>query len=283
MKISLQLLKKYVNFKLTAEDLSERLTMTGLEVENVDHQAEKYTNIVVGAVLEVGPHPNADRLSVCKVSVGEETLQIVCGAPNVSAGQKVAVGLTGAVIPHNQHDPEGKSFSLSHVKVRNIDSYGMICSAYELDLGEDKNGIIVLDPEGTPGMSLAKYLGYDDTILDVGITPNRPDAMSHVGIAREVAALLRKRIRLPKIRVKEGKLPTNQVLRLKIEDAMRCPRYSARVLRNVKVGPSPQWLQRQLRSLGIRPVNNVVDVTNYVLMEIGHPLHAFDYDKLEGK
>ncbi|MBI1805360.1 MAG: phenylalanine--tRNA ligase subunit beta [Ignavibacteriae bacterium] len=283
MRVSLHWLKEYVDFTLSAEDLAECLTMVGLEVESIEYQGKKYEKFVVGEVLEIAKHPNADRLSVCKVNTGKEAHQVVCGAPNVAEGQKVAVGLVGAVVPHNQHDPDGKPFALSHVKVRNVDSYGMICSAYELDLGDDRNGIIVLDSNAKPGIPLARYLGREDTVIEVGITPNRPDAMSHIGIAREVAALLGKRIRLPKVKVKKGSVPIKKVLTVVVEDTQRCPRYTARVIRNLQVVPSPGWLQNRLNSIGIRPVNNIVDITNYVLMEIGHPLHAFDYDKVAGQ
>jgi phenylalanyl-tRNA synthetase beta chain len=256
--------------------------MVGLEVESIDRPGDKYANFVVGKVLEVSKHPNADKLSLCRVNVGKETLQIVCGAPNVAAGQTVAVGLAGAVVPKNQHDPAGKPFTLSHAKVRGQDSFGMICSAYELDLGDDKNGIMLLNGPVPPGTPLSAFLGLDDTVMEVGITPNRPDAMSHVGIAREIAAIAGKRLTLPKPTLKESRLPVGKHLNVRIEAPEECPRYSARVIFGTKVVESPEWLKQALLAVDLRPINAIVDVTNYVLMEIGHPLHAFDYDHLQG-
>lgn len=282
MRVSLTWLTDYIAFDYTPEALAHELTMVGLEVESIEHQGEKYARFVVGAVEEVSKHPNADKLSICRVNVGREVLQIVCGAPNVSSGQKVAVGLAGAVVPKNQHDPAGKPFTLSHAKVRGQDSYGMICSAYELDLGEDKNGIMLLDPRARIGTSLADYLGLADSVMEVGITPNRPDAMSHIGIAREVSALASRPLRIPKPKPKESSRRTAKFLKVTIENPDDCPRYSARVIFGVRIGESPAWLKDRLAAVGLRPINAVVDVTNYVLMEIGQPLHAFDYDRLDG-
>ncbi|TAK65417.1 MAG: phenylalanine--tRNA ligase subunit beta [Bacteroidetes bacterium] len=283
MKISLKWLQQYVELTVAPEDLAHRLTMAGFEIEDIEYQGSVYDKFVVGEVLEVNKHPKADRLTVCKVNTGTEVVQIVCGAPNVAVGQRVPVGLSGAVIPHNQHDPEGKPFALSHVKLRGVDSFGMICSAHELGLGDDKDGIMVFDAHAKVGAPLAQYLGKDDIIFEVGITPNRPDAMSHFGIAREVAALLDVKANLPKFQLKESDVSVQQHAKILIEDTENCPRYSGRVMFNVNVADSPKWLQNYLLAIGLRPVNNVVDITNYVLMELGHPLHAFDYDTLAGK
>ncbi|MBI4549117.1 MAG: phenylalanine--tRNA ligase subunit beta, partial [Ignavibacteriae bacterium] len=228
-------------------------------------------------------HPHADKLTVCRVNIGKEILQIVCGAPNVASGQKVPVGLMGAIIPHNQHDPEGKPFTISQIKIRNVDSYGIICSSYELGLGDDKNGIMVLDNQAGLGTPFSTYLGLDDTVFEIGIAPNRPDAMSHIGIAREVGVFLGRKVTLPAINVKESKASIQKFTSIIVKDHTNCPRYTAKVVFNVKIGESPKWMQNILDAVGIRPINNIVDVTNYVLMEIGHPLHAFDYDKLSGK
>ena len=168
MKISLNWLKEFVDFDFTAEELAHQLTMRGLEVESIEHLGDKYKNFVIGEVLEVGKHPNANKLSVCKVDVGNDFLKIVCGAPNVAPQQKVVVGLVGAVVPRNQHDPNGKPFFLSHVKIRGEDSFGMICSAYELDLGEDANGILVLSDKEKVGTQFAHYLGLTDTVFEIG-------------------------------------------------------------------------------------------------------------------
>ena len=282
MKISHNWLRKYVDFKLSPHDVVEGLTMLGLEVESYEDLSEKFDRFVVGEVLERARHPNADRLTLCKVNTGKEVQEIVCGAPNVAAGQKVAVALVGATIPHNQHDPEGNPFVLERAKIRGVESNGMICSAFELGLGEDANGIMVLDAGAKVGTALAKHLGRADVIYEIGITPNRPDCLSHVGVAREVAVLSKKKVQIPDVRFRESTTTSARLAKVMIEDRIGCPRYSARVLRNVRIQPSPKWLRDMLSAVGVRPINNVVDVTNFVLMEIGQPLHAFDYDKIAG-
>ena len=282
MNVSQQWLNELVPFRMTPEQFVERLTMVGLEVEQVEDLSKTYDRFVVGEVLERQKHPNADRLSLCTVNIGTEVKNIVCGAPNVAAGQKVAVAFVGAVIPHDQHDPEGKSFVLERAKIRGVESDGMICSARELGLGEDANGILVLDAKAKPGTPLAKHLGKTDVIYGIGITPNRADCLSHIGVAREIGALVGKKAELPPIRCAESAVPASKHVSVKILDIHRCPRYCARILRNVKVGPSPRWMQDRLTAVGVRPINNVVDVTNFVLQETGHPLHAFDYDRLAG-
>ena len=283
MKVSQNWLKKYVDFKFTPEQLTEKLSMLGLEVESYEDLAKQYDNFIIGEVLERAKHPNADRLSICKVNIGSAVQEVVCGAPNVEAGQKVVVALIGAVIPHNQHDPEGKPFVIERAKIRGVESNGMICSELELGLGKDASGILVLDEKAKAGTSFAKYLGKTDVVYEIGITPNRADCLSHIGVAREIGLLVNKKLKMPKIILKESKTPASKFAKIEILDKEKCPRYSARVLRNVKIGPSPKWLQDLLSSLGVRPINNIVDVTNYVLMETGHPLHAFDYDKLVGQ
>jgi phenylalanyl-tRNA synthetase beta chain len=283
MKISLTWLKRYIDVKLSPEALAERLTMQGLEVESIERTGAVYDGFVVGEVLEVARHPNADKLSVCRVSTGKESLQIVCGAPNVAKGQKVAVGLAGAVVPHDQHDPSGAPFTLANVKIRGVESSGMICSAHELGLGDDRDGIMVLAHNARVGAPLASYLGLDDVVFEIGLTPNRPDAMSHFGVAREVGVIVRRKPKLPAAAVKEGKRRADKALAVRVADAALCPRYTARVVFDVKVAPSPEWLQKLLTAVHIRPVNNIVDITNFVMMECGQPLHAFDYDRLEGR
>jgi phenylalanyl-tRNA synthetase beta chain len=282
MKISQNWLKKYVDFKLTPEQFTEKLSMLGLEVEGYEDLAKKYENFVVGEVLERAKHPNADRLSICKVNISNAVQDVVCGAPNVAAGQKVVVALIGAVIPHNQHDSEGKPFVIERVKIRGVESNGMICSELELGLGKDANGVLVLDAKAKVGTPLAKYLSQTDVVYEIGITPNRADCLSHIGVAREIGLLVNKKLKMPKIMLKESTSSASKFAEIEILDKEKCPRYSARVLRNIKIGPSPKWLQDMLTAVGIRPINNVVDVTNYVLMETGHPLHAFDYDTLAG-
>ncbi|MDP2883478.1 MAG: phenylalanine--tRNA ligase subunit beta [Ignavibacteria bacterium] len=282
MKISHNWLKEYIDISLKPAVLAENLSKVGLEVGGYEDLAAKYEKFVVGEVLERGNHPNADRLSLCKVNVGSEVLEIVCGAPNVAAGQKVPVALVGATIPRNQHDPEGKSFALERAHIRGIQSNGMICSSFELGLGEDANGILVLKRSAKPGMPFSKFLGLTDVLYDMEVTANRGDWLSHIGVAREIQMITGKKASLIRTRIKESKTLTKNHATIRILDEQKCRRYSSRVLKNVKLGPSPQWMQDRLQSVGIRPINNIVDVTNYVLMETGQPLHAFDYDTLAG-
>ncbi|MEP0821703.1 MAG: phenylalanine--tRNA ligase subunit beta [Ignavibacterium sp.] len=282
MKISHAWLRTLVPVRLPPRKIADGLSMLGLEVERVSDEGARYEGFVVGEVLAKEKHPHADRLSVCRVSVGSEELQVVCGAPNVAAGQKVAVGLVGSVVPRNQHDPGGGSFTLQEAVIRGVKSRGMICSEFELDLGDDKDGILVLDSSAKAGTPLAAYLGKTDVVYDVEITANRGDWLSHLGVAREIAAMTGARVTLPAIRVKEKAEPAKRLVRVKIESAEQCGRYVARVIRNVTIAPSPPWLQQRLRSVGVRPINNVVDITNFVMLETGQPLHAFDYDKIAG-
>ncbi|HXG00567.1 MAG TPA: phenylalanine--tRNA ligase subunit beta [Bacteroidota bacterium] len=282
MKLSHSWLQKYIAFDFTPEELSEKLTMLGLEVESFERLGDKYTGFVVGKVLEATKHPNADKLTVCSVDVGKERLQIVCGAPNVSVGQKVAVGLPGAVVPRNQHDPKGGPFVLSRVSIRGVESHGMICSEYELDLGPDKDGILVLDGKARVGQALARYLGLDDIVYEIGITPNRPDLLSHFGVAREIGILTGKTPKLPAVRLRESKVPIGKSFSVRVEDTVNCPRFAVRLIRGVRISESPLWMQRALQSVGLRPRNNVVDVTNYVMLECGQPMHAFDLAMLRG-
>ncbi len=283
MKISLKWLRQYVEFNVTPEELADKLTKAGLEVESINYLGSKFDNFFTGQVLTVTKHPNANKLTVCDVNVGDSNIAIVCGAPNVAVGQKVVVGLAGAVVPRNQHDPDGKPFQLAKVKIRGIESNGMICSEYELGIGDDKDGIMVLNDNATVGTPLAEFLGLNDTVFEIGITPNRPDCMSYIGIAREVAAALKTNYKLPEVTINESGSSVENSAKVIVKDSDKCQRYSARVIKNIKVQPSPKWLQDYLSAIGIRPINNIVDATNYVLMETGHPLHAFDYDKLNEK
>ena len=270
--------------------MSDLLTSAGLEVEGIERLGEKYDGFVVGEVLSVNKHPNADKLSVCVVRVESAGrtegagVQVVCGAPNVSARQKVAVGLPGATVPKNQHDPDGKPFVLAKVSIRGVESSGMICSSYELGLGTDSAGILVLDPAAKPGTPLAEYLGIDDIAYEIGVTPNRPDCLSHIGIAREVAASLDRSLRLPDVSLREDKkLPISKAVGIEVKNPDACPRYTARLVTGIAVAPSPSWLNSYLTTCGLRPVNNVVDVGNFVMLEYGQPLHMFDFDRLEAK
>jgi phenylalanyl-tRNA synthetase beta chain len=281
MKIVQSWLKEYIKFSISPENLADRLGRLGLEVAHVERPGARYEGFVVGEVLSVEKHPKADRLTVCRVNIGRDVLQIVCGAPNVAAGQKVPVGLVGATVPWNQHDP-GKPFVLAKVTLRGVESSGMICSPAELDLGADADGIMVLDAGAKVGQPLAKYLGLDDVVFDIEISPNRPDWLGHFGVAREVGLLVRKSPVLPRVTLQESSVPIRKFLSVKVEDRKNCPRFAARMIRGVKIGPSPAWMQQRLQNAGLRPISNVVDVTNYVMLETGNPLHAFDYALLKG-
>ncbi|PIU45666.1 MAG: phenylalanine--tRNA ligase subunit beta [Ignavibacteriales bacterium CG07_land_8_20_14_0_80_59_12] len=283
MNVSLSWLRDYVDITLPPDSLAETLTLLGLEAESVEDLSAKYTGFVVGEVLRRERHPNADRLTLCEVNIGVETLSLVCGAPNVAAGQKVAVARVGAVVPRNQHDPDGAPFILQRTKIRGVVSDGMICSEYELDLGGDKDGILVLPHSAVAGTPLSEFLGRSDVVMSLGITANRPDCLSHIGVAREIAAGTGMPLRKPLVTLKESDEPASAAAAVEMLDPEGCPRYSARVVRGVRVGPSPAWLQRRLGAVGLRPINNVVDVTNYVLMEFGHPLHAFDLSRIAGR
>ncbi len=282
MRVLHSWLQRYIPIRLSPEDLAERLGMLGLETESVERLGDTYRGFVVGNVLAREPHPQADRLTVCTVDIGGETVKLVCGAPNVAPGQKVVVGLPGATVPRNQHDPSGAPFTLTKATIRGVESSGMICSEYELELGTDADGILVLDPAAPVGQPLATFLGLDDIAYEMEITPNRPDWMSHIGIAREIRVITRARLALPDVAVKESSEQLRKHLSVEVVDREHCLRFAARMVTGVRVGPSPEWMQRLLRNVGLRPINNVVDVTNFVMLECGHPLHAFDYSLLRG-
>lgn len=257
-------------------ELAERLTLGGLEVEAIEEAGPNLAGIRIGRVIERAPHPNADRLSLCRVDVGEsEPREIVCGASNVAADQKVAVALPG------QRLPDGTK--LKRTKIRGVVSNGMICSASELGLGDDREGILVLDPAAPVGAELGEVFGGAGAVLEVALTPNRGDCASLLGIAREVRAHFGGAVRLPPCDPPEGRDPVEESVQVAIEDPEGCPRYVARLVRGVSVGPSPAWLRARLEAAGLRPINNVVDVTNLVLLELGQPLHAFDWAKLRGE
>jgi len=273
MRISLEWLRDYVDFSDSAEELADRLTMTSLESVTTLDKNDFLQSVVIGKVNAVEAHPNADKLQVCQVDFGEEDdSQIICGAPNVASGQKVPVIVPGTVMPTGD--------KIGSVKLRGVKSHGMIASERELGLSDAHAGIMVLRDEAKVGDSFWGYLEEYWDGLDVEITPNRPDGMSHIGIAREVAWLNETKLKKPEIQIKETDDAVEDLAKVIIHDEERCPRYAARVVRNVKIAPSPLWLQQRLASVGLRPINNVVDLSNYVLMETGHPLHTFDYDKL---
>ncbi|MDO7884421.1 phenylalanine--tRNA ligase subunit beta [Hymenobacter cheonanensis] len=299
MTISFDWLKTLFPTTLPADQVAALLTGSGLEVESLEDLESipgGLRGVVLGTVLTCERHPDADKLSLTTVAVGDDTpRQIVCGAPNVAAGQRVVVALEGATL----HPSQGEPFKIKKSKIRGAASEGMICAEDEIGLGQSHAGIMVLDtdlPDGTPA---AEYFGLgSDTIIEIGLTPNRADAASHYGVARELRALLGQPAHLPDVSAfaaleknsfldetmkslneEAGSFPTVSVT---IEDDQACPRYAGLLLDNVRVGPSPEWLQRRLRSIGLSPINNVVDVTNFVLHELGQPLHAFDADQITG-
>ncbi len=275
MKVPLSWLKQYVDVDLPAQDLAHRLTMAGIEVGEVE-VIGGWSEVFVGHVTGVRPHPNADRLRLCVVSTGSEELEVVCGAPNVAAGQNICFAKVGANI-YNTHTERHEV--LEAAKIRGVESQGMICSAVELGLGDDHSGIIELPEDAPVGALLDDYLG--DTVLDLELTPNRLDCLSVLGVAHEVAALTGKTVKEPETNYKEAGAPITEQIDISVESPELCRRYTASLLQGVKIGPSPQWLQDRLTRAGLRPINNVVDVTNFVMLEYNQPLHSFDYDLIK--
>jgi phenylalanyl-tRNA synthetase beta chain len=281
MLISQHWLKELVDFTCSPDELEQILTMLGLEVEKIERPGEQLRGFVVGEVLTKEKHPNADKLSVCTVAVTTERATgtintIVCGAPNVAAGQKVPVALGGAVVPNG-------GFTIEKRKLRGVESNGMICSKSELGLAGESDGIWELPSDAPVGKPLAEYLSMDDVIYDISITPNRSDCLSHLGIAREIAAYLDVPLRKPVATVQEdASLHTEDCITVRIEDAAGCHRFAGRIVRGVQIGESPKWLKDRIAACGLRSINNVVDVTNYVMLECGKPIHAFDLDMLTG-
>ncbi len=277
MKISLKWLKDYVDLKFAPKELAERLTMAGIEVKAVNTMGG-WENMVVGEVLAVNPHPSADRLKLATVNLSGQQLTVVCGAPNIAVGQKVPFAHIGAQLIDGH---TGEMVTLEPAKIRGIFSEGMVCSEKELGISDSHEGIMVLPSEAPVGMPLAEYLG--DTIFDLEVTPNRPDCLCVVGVAREVAALTEQEVRLPKSDYEEEEQSIDALVSVNIAAPDLCPRYCASLITGVTISSSPVWLQQRLKSYSMRPINNVVDITNYVMLEHGQPLHAFDYHKLKGR
>ena len=281
MKLSYNWLKEFVDLKLTPAETAEKLTLIGLEEEETFEYGSTLEGVIVGEVLEAKQHPNADRLKVCQVNLGDETVQIVCGAPNVASGQKVPVATVGSTLPIKLDD--GSFLKLRKAKLRGEVSQGMICAEDELGLGSDHAGIMVLDGDLQVGTPVSEVFDlYTDTIIDIAITPNRPDATCHLGVARDLSAALN--IELKKPEVSTSKVVTeSEDITIEIESPEKCHRYVGKMVKGVEIKESPAWLKNKLMAIGLRPVNNVVDVTNYVMYELGQPLHAFDYDEIKGK
>jgi len=277
MKIPISWLKDFVDITVPVEDLAHQLTMAGLEVAAIE-TIGGWKNCFVGHLEKVENHPNADRLTLCTVDTGNATQQVVCGAPNVLAGQKIAFAMVGAELIDAR---TGNPKILKAAKIRGIVSEGMVCSEKELGLGEYHEGIVVLPEDAPVGVALSDYLG--DQVIDFEVTPNRPDWLSVLGIAYEVAALTGTSVHEPEINYREEGSPINSQAEIIIQATDLCARYTASLIRGVTVGPSPQWLQDRLSKAGMRSINNVVDATNYVMLEYGQPLHAFDYETLLGR
>ncbi len=280
MRVSLKWLREFVDLEISPEELSEQLTLAGLAVEGIHYPGKDIQRVYTGRVVKIEPHPNADKLVICWASLGEgEPVQIITGAPNVEAGQVVAVAVEGARL--------AGGLTIKKAKLRGVESRGMLCSWQELGFdpkfipADQVHGIMVLPPDVPVGVDVKPLLGLDDVILELEVTPNRGDCLSMLGVAREVAALFNKPLAFPLPRVAETGKNAADLTRVDILEPALCPRYVARLFTNVKVAPSPLWMQARLRAAGIRPISNVVDITNYVMIELGQPLHAFDWDTLE--
>ncbi|XOU95068.1 MAG: phenylalanine--tRNA ligase subunit beta [Candidatus Kerfeldbacteria bacterium] len=277
MLLSLNWLKEYVKYTQSPEQVADILTQGGFEVENIIRYGKDFDNIFVGQIKTIINHAEADKLSVCKVDVGKkQLLNIVCGAKNIKPGQRVPVAIVGAKLPNG--------LKIERRKIRGIDSEGMICAEDELGLGEDHNGIMILDDELRIGAKFGKATGFEDVVLDLSLTPNRPDSFSVIGLAREFAALSGQKFVAPKLKLEEStKHSIKKLLTVSVKDKQLCPKYTARVVKGVKVKSSPQWLQARLQLSGIKPINNIVDITNFVMLETGQPLHTFDLNNISGK
>nr|MBP7322591.1 phenylalanine--tRNA ligase subunit beta [Deltaproteobacteria bacterium] len=275
MLVSYTWLKELVPITISPEELAHRLTMAGLEVAGITRIGDDLENVVVAQIEELSPHPNADRLSLCQVNDGTKMLSIVCGASNMKAGDKVALAPIGTKLPNG--------VKIKASKIRGINSEGMLCSEEELNLEKESTGIMILPPEARIGALVATELGLKDFVLDVDLTPNRADCLSMVGIAREVGALLDLPVSLPSanLQVDEQGDPVKQHIRVVVDAPDLCPRYAARYVSGVTIKPSPLWLRQRLERAGIRAINNVVDITNYILLTWGQPMHAFDYSLLD--
>ncbi|HBA83441.1 MAG TPA: phenylalanine--tRNA ligase subunit beta [Verrucomicrobia bacterium] len=273
MRLPISWLKDYVEFNDTPKGLADKLTFSGTEVEAIETIGSTYEGVVVAEVLKVERHPNADKLTLCTVNPGAGQMVVVCGAPNVKAGGKYPFAQVGVTLPNG--------LKLKKAKIRGVESEGMLCAEDELGLSTDHAGLLELEAQWAPGTPLSEVLGPPETVLDLEITPNRPDCLSIIGLAREVAAMYGTTLKIPALALAEFGRPAGELTRVEVQDADGCPRYTARIMTGVKIGPSPDWMKRRLEAAGIRAINNVVDITNYVMLECGQPLHAFDQELLE--
>lgn len=273
MKFSEQWLREWVNPSVNTEQLSHQLTMCGLEVDAIEPVAVPFSNVVIGEVISVEPHPDADRLRLCQVNVGSELLAIVCGASNVAQGLKVPVAMIGAVLPGG--------LAIKRSKLRGVESFGMLCSAVEIGLAESADGLMILPADATPGMSIRDYLQLDDVTIEIGLTPNRGDCLSIQGIAREVAVI--NQLPLQAVEIKADVASHQDQFAVVVSAPEACPRYVGRIIKGVNpTAETPNWMQERLRRCDVRSISPIVDVTNYVMLELGQPMHAFDLSKLEG-
>ncbi len=275
MIVNTNWLKKYTDFDFSPEELAEKLTSVGLEANLIADKSAGLENVLVAQILAVNPHPNADRLTVCTVTAGDREMEVVCGAPNVRPGLKVPLALVGTTLPNG--------VTLKPAKIRGVTSEGMLCAEDELGISDDHTGIMVLKDSAAPGSRLSDYLSESGRSLEIDLTANRPDGASHIGVAREISLLTGKPLNKPEIKLSECGEPSSDYISIEIQDPAGCPRYAARMVKNVQVGPSPDWLVRSLESIGQRSINNIVDAANFVLMETGNPLHTFDYANISGR
>ncbi len=274
MQIGYNWLKNYIRMPFTPKELIDRLTMIGLEAGGITEFQKGLEFCKIGEIKEILPHPNADKLSICRINIGTAELSIICGASNIREGNKVPVALSGANLPNG--------IEIRQTSIKGITSGGMLCSERDLDIGNDRSGIMILPDDAPIGADLADYLNITESVLEIDITPNRGDCLSHLGIAREIAAITSQTVSLPEITFPEEGEPVGNLIQIKIIDPELCFRYVARIITDVTIAQSPSWLAARLESVGIRSINNVVDITNFVLMETGQPLHAFDYDLIKG-
>lgn len=279
MLASLEWLKQYVDINISTDELVDKITRVGLEVETVTNLGEGLEGVLTGKVTHIERHPNSDHLWICQMDYGQGIVQILTGAQNVHQDDMVPVAVVGSRLPNGM--------KLKKAKMRGLDSFGMLCSAEELGidskllLPEQRNGIFILPPDTPIGVDIKEVLGLNDTVIDIDLTANRADCFSIIGLAREIAAVTGCELKMPALEVKEAAGGNAaDMAAIKIEAADLCKRFAVRVLKNIKIGPSPDWMQKRLRACGVRPISNVVDVTNYVMLELGQPMHAYDYDKV---
>ncbi len=277
MKFTLAWLKQHLDTKANVETITDTLTRIGLEVEKLFDPTTALGAFRVAEVVKCDKHPNADKLSVCEVDTGKERVQVVCGAPNARAGMKGVFAPVGSYVP-------GSGLTLTKAKIRGVESHGMLLSERELELSDEHTGIIELDPRAKVGSPAAAALGLDDAVIEVAITPNRSDCLGVRGIARDLAAAGLGKLRKDEVKPVKGSFANPVPIKLEFDkdSADACPMFAGRLVRGVKNGPSPDWLQRRLKAIGLRPINALVDITNYIAYDRGRPLHVYDADKLKG-